>query len=122
MGTPVPPRDDENEIVAFAERTKLRSMAMSVPNSGEGSDGWDPPNDCDPIEVAPLELRTTLIGAVKSCATLVASVEADHRDGAPTTERKYPAPCVISVPASEPLKRPVHSPDAAPVGRDKRME
>ena len=88
MGTPTPPSDDENDAVAFAESVKLRLMATSVPNTGAGADGCMPPNDCEPSEVAPVELRTTFIGAVKSWPAVDDSVVAAHIAGWPTTERK----------------------------------
>ena len=94
-------------------------IAMVEPNNGAGVEGDEPPNPCEPIEVAPEPLRTMFTGEVNNCPTATEFVSADHI-GVAVTDRMYPAPLVMSVPDSEPLNRPVSVPDEV-VGSVRRM-
>lgn len=100
---------------------KLNVNAMFVPNDGAGTDGCEPPNDCDPMNVTPGVDLVTGDQLLNSVAICVAPVVATHIGVEPTGDI-IPEPAVAvevtSAADAEPLNRPVNCEGFALAGSD----
>ena len=89
---------------------KLKVIAMFVPNEPVGSEGCEPPKDCEPTKLTPGVVRATVDQLLKSEPTGEPPVVATHI-GVPLTGLSEPAPPVadevIRPTETLPLKRPV---------------
>ena len=107
---PTPARAVENEAVAPEERMKLKVIAMFDPKVPDGTEGCEPPKDCEPTKLTPGVVRATVVQLLKSVPTWVPPVVATHI-GVPATGLSDPTPPVedeVMRPTETlPLKRPV---------------
>ena len=100
---------------------KLNVNAMLVPNDAAGTDGCEPPKDCDPMNVTPGVDRVTGDQLLKSVAICVEPVVATQSGAAPTGAiRPEPAVAVevTSAADADPLNRPVNCEGFALTGKD----